>query len=100
MAGPLNDAPPMWLAAPFEVLGHTRDHAGEAWGLWLRWRDRDGTTHSYALPAELTLVEPGRLEAGMARRGLRLNANGTARAYLRAALARVATAVAEATEGS
>ncbi|WP_135468565.1 hypothetical protein [Crenalkalicoccus roseus] len=35
-----DDAPPRWLAAPFEVLGEARDAAGMGWGLFLRWRDR------------------------------------------------------------
>jgi hypothetical protein len=39
--------PPLWLAAPFEVLGRTRDHLGEAHGLWLRWSDCDGILHTY-----------------------------------------------------
>jgi hypothetical protein len=45
---PGGDAPPVWLAAPFEVLGETRDAVGAAWGLWLRWQDGDGTLHSAA----------------------------------------------------
>jgi putative DNA primase/helicase len=88
---PGEDAPPSWICAPFEVLGHTRDHAGEAWGLWLRWRDRDGTAHTYAMPAELLMVQPGQLEAELVRRGLRIAADGTARALLRLALGAVET---------
>jgi hypothetical protein len=88
---PGETTPPTWLCAPFEVLGHTRDTAGEGWGVWLRWRDRDGTPHTYALPAELLMVQPGQFEAELARRGLRLAADPAARALLRLALAEVET---------
>ena len=85
------DTPPPWICAPFEVLGRTRDHAGEAWGLWLRWRDHDGTPHTYAMPAELLMVQPGQLEAELVRRGLHIAADGTARTLLRLALGEVET---------
>ena len=88
---PSEKTPPPWLSSPFEVLGHTRDHAGEAWGLWLRWLDRDGTPHTYALPAELLMVQPGQFEAELVRRGLHIAADGTARGLLRLALAEVDT---------
>lgn len=90
--GPANgDAPPPWLAAPFEVIGETRDRAGEEWGLWLRWRDGDGMLHIYAMPHALVMVEPGRLEAELVRRGLRLSADPGARLLLRRGLAEVRT---------
>ena len=88
---PGEDTPPHWICAPFEVLGHTRDHAGEAWGLWLRWRDRDGTAHTYAMKSELLMVQPGQLEAELVRRGLTIAADGTPRALLRLALGEVDT---------
>lgn len=84
-----DDAPPNWLTAPFEVLGHSRDLAGEAWGLWLRWDDCDGLSHTLLVYAEWTVAEPGRLEAELARRGLRLSADPGARLLLRKALAGV-----------
>ncbi len=90
--GPANgDAPPPWLAAPFEVIGETRDQAGEEWGLWLRWRDGDGMLHTYAMPHALVMVEPGRLEAELVRRGLRVSADPAARMMLRRALGEVRT---------
>ena len=84
-----DDTPPHWLAAPFDVLGHSRDHAGDAWGLWLRWDDRDAISHTLPVPAEWMVADPGRLEAELARRGLRLSADPGARLLLRRALAEV-----------
>ena len=86
---PGENTPPAWLAAPFEVLGHSRDHAGEGWGLWLRWRDIDGNVHAYALAADMAVAVPGRLEAELTPRGLRISADPGARALLRRALAEV-----------
>ena len=88
--GPAGDnAPPHWLAAPFDVLGHSRDHAGDSWGIWLRWDDRDGLSHALPVPARWAVADPGQLEAELARRGLRISADLGARLLLRKALAEV-----------
>jgi uncharacterized protein (DUF927 family) len=78
-----------WLAAPFAVLARTRDAASEAWGLWLRWRDPDRAPHTFAVPNELLVTEPGRLEAELLSRGLHVSTNVTSRIMLRQALAGV-----------
>ena len=44
---------PIFIAAPFRVLGETRNDSGEAWGLLLRWRDREGRPHQWAIPRRL-----------------------------------------------
>ena len=77
------------MSAAFEVLEHTRDHAGEAQGLWLRWPDGYGVQHTYGMPFELLAIEPGRLEAELMRRGLRIRATSGARILLRRALGEV-----------
>ena len=46
------DKPPVWLSAPFEVLAHTRDAEGNAWGKLLRWRDLDNRMHEWAMPVK------------------------------------------------
>jgi hypothetical protein len=83
------DAGPLWLAAPFEVMGEARNAASEAWGLYLRWRDRDGSLHVWSMPARLLMAEPGALEAELMTRGLRLSVDPAARLRLRMALAEV-----------
>ena len=46
------EKPAIWLSAPFEVLAHTRDAHGYAWGKLLRWRDLDGVAHEWAMPVK------------------------------------------------
>jgi uncharacterized protein (DUF927 family) len=46
------DKSPIWLSGPFEVLAHTRDAHGHAWGKLLRWRDLDGKIHEWAMPVK------------------------------------------------
>jgi putative DNA primase/helicase len=47
-----SEKPELWLSAPFEVLAHTRDAEGYAWGKLLRWRDLDGRLHEWAMPVK------------------------------------------------
>jgi uncharacterized protein (DUF927 family) len=52
------DPAPLWIAAPFRVVGLTRNDAGEAWGAFLRWRDTEGRRHQWAIPRRL-IHRPG-----------------------------------------
>lgn len=88
-AGAGGDGPPLWLAARFDVLGHTRDGVGRNWGLLLRWRDRDGHPNTWAMPMRLLMAAPGALEAELVDRGLSVSASPAARLRLRQALAEV-----------
>jgi putative DNA primase/helicase len=83
------DAGLVWLCAPLEVLGEARDAAGEGWGLWLRWLDRDGRAHTWPMPARLLMTAPGELEAALVERGLRVATDPAARMMLRRALGEV-----------
>jgi putative DNA primase/helicase len=46
------EKPSVRLSAPFEVLAHTRDAHGNAWGKLLRWRDLDHRVHEWAMPVK------------------------------------------------
>lgn len=81
-----DDAPPVWLAAPFMVLGEARNAASEGWAMYLRWRDRAGVQHSWPLPRRMLVAEPGALEAELENRGLRLSVDSGDRMHLRRAL--------------
>lgn len=83
------DAPAVWLTAPFKVMGEARGADGTGWGLWLRWRDREGRIAAWLMPARLLMVGPGELEAMLVDRGLRVSADPAARMHLRRALAEV-----------
>lgn len=48
------DPAAVFIAAPFEVVGETRDDTGQSWGLLLRWKDSDGRSHAWAIPRRLT----------------------------------------------
>lgn len=49
-----NPAPtPIFVAAAFQIAGETRSDVGEGWGLLLRWRDREGRWHQWAIPRRL-----------------------------------------------
>lgn len=52
------DPAPIFITAPFIVVGETRSEVGEAWGLLLRWRDREGRVHQWAIPRRL-IHRPG-----------------------------------------
>lgn len=86
---PGEGAPPVWLAAPFDVMGEGRAPDGTGWGLWLRWRDGDGRLKSWLMPFRLLMVAPGEAEAELVDRGLRVSADPAARLHLRRALAEV-----------
>jgi len=47
------DPPPVFITGQFQVVGQTRSEVGEDWGILLRWRDRDGRTHCWAIPRRL-----------------------------------------------
>jgi putative DNA primase/helicase len=57
------EPPPVFIAAPFRVIGETRSDCGEAWGLLLRWHDREGRVHRWAVPRRM-IHEPGNAIAG------------------------------------
>ena len=45
------------VCGPFEVLAETRDNEGWSWGLLLRWKDRDGRAHEWAMPRSLLAAD-------------------------------------------
>lgn len=63
----------VWLAAPFEILGASRDPHGGAWGKTLRWCDPDGRVHvRHVADADLHR-EPATLCSALVADGLRIN---------------------------
>ena len=63
------DASPLWLSAPFEVLAQTRDEYGSDWGLLLRWYDPDGRRHEWAMPREVLAGRGDELWRNLLRNG-------------------------------
>ncbi|GHU03560.1 hypothetical protein FACS1894158_02230 [Betaproteobacteria bacterium] len=48
-----DDDEPKWICARIDILAKTRDNTSKAWGRLLEWRDSDGVSHTWAMPAEL-----------------------------------------------
>ncbi len=80
---------PQRLCDPFQVLAETRDDRGNAWGLLLRWQDRDGNAHDAVLPRELALGEGSELTRILLRQGLWVAPDETRRRKLVGYLATV-----------
>jgi putative DNA primase/helicase len=73
----------VWVAAPFSIVGETRSDVGDAWGLMLRWRDREGVPHSWAIPRRL-IHRPGNdIAEGLEHNGLSCGESGTAHQLLK-----------------
>jgi uncharacterized protein (DUF927 family) len=45
--------PPVWVCSALEVVAETTDGGGNAWGLLVRWKDRNGQQHEWAIPRRL-----------------------------------------------
>jgi len=61
---------PLQLSARLDVVADTRDTAGENWGRLLRWRDRDGKQHEWAMPLEMLATDSGLVRARLMDHGL------------------------------
>jgi uncharacterized protein (DUF927 family) len=87
--GSVGASNPVKLCGPFQVLAEARDTHGCAWGLRLRWQDRDGKTHEETIPRELALGEGAELARILVRRGLLVAPDDAKRKKLVAYLASV-----------
>jgi hypothetical protein len=63
----------VWICAPFEIIGESRDPDRGGWGLFIRWRDDDGRTHTDIVNLSESQSEPGKLCAKLADAGLRID---------------------------
>jgi uncharacterized protein (DUF927 family) len=75
--------PPVFVAAPFAVVGETRSDAGEAWGVLFRWQDRDGHPHQWAIPRRLVHDQGNSIAAELEDAGLECGSDGTAHNLLK-----------------
>ena len=84
-------AVPMFLAAPFRILGEGRDATGRGRSLLLAWNDNDGRPQRFAMPRRLLHGEHGTLAAELEDRGLRVKPGQMYRAKLAEGLSDVRT---------
>lgn len=84
-----DDQKPQRLCGPFEVLAETRPDGNDAWGVLLRWKDRDGVVHQWIMPRALLAGEAADLRARLAACGLDVSQSQGARASLVQCLAAI-----------
>ncbi|MDR3428095.1 DUF927 domain-containing protein [Silvimonas sp.] len=80
--------PPVFVAGQFDILGEARTSIGGEWGLFLRWRDRDGRLHEWALPKSLLHREGNAIAETLESGGLTCGI-GNSHTYLKMFLSRV-----------
>lgn len=61
---------PVQLSAWLEIVADTRDASGDSWGRLLRWKDRDGKLHEWAMPMETLATDAGSVRARLMDGGL------------------------------
>jgi putative DNA primase/helicase len=81
---------PIWLSEPFEVLAHTRDATGYAWGKLLRWRDLDARFHEWAMPVKALGGARDEVWRELLDGGLQISASSASRNKLAGYLSAVA----------
>ncbi len=79
-----NEQPPRWVCAPLHVIAKTRDEKSGEWGRLLEWRDDDNHTHEWAMPLELLEGDGSEVRRELARLGLHISHNQSARSLLAA----------------
>ncbi len=81
-----NEQPPQWICSPLHVTAKTRDENNGDWGRLLEWPDDDSKPHEWAMPLELLEGDGSEVRRELARMGVHLSPNPTARTLLGAYL--------------
>jgi uncharacterized protein (DUF927 family) len=79
-----NEQPPQWVCAPLHVIAKMRDEKSGEWGRLLEWLDDDGNTHQWAMPLKLLESDGSDVRRELARLGLHISPNQSARGLLAA----------------
>ena len=82
---------PIFVAAPFEIIGLTRSDTGEDWGLLIGWRDGDGQAHRWAIPRRLIHQQGNEIAVELENAGLTCGCDETAHRLLKQFVATVKT---------
>jgi uncharacterized protein (DUF927 family) len=64
------EKPWLHVCGPLTVAAETRDANGTSWGVLLRWRDREGREHSWAMPRAMLAGDGVELRAHLLDGGL------------------------------
>ena len=73
---------PLWLSSTLHVCAMTRDAKSAEWGRLLKWCDKDGVPHQWALPSELMQGDSADFRRELVRLGLTISPNRKAREML------------------
>jgi putative DNA primase/helicase len=74
--------PECFVCGPFEVLGVTRDAEQTNFGLFIRWKDKDGLPQEWALPMDMLAGDGVAVRSQLLSRGLWLGPSKGAREAL------------------
>ena len=85
------DAKPIFIAAHFDVVGEANDGAGTAWGLVLRWLDRDGRSHEWSCPKRLVHGDGNAIAGELENAGLACGTSRVAHEHLKRFIGAVRT---------
>jgi hypothetical protein len=83
------EKPPVHVCGRLAVATETRDADGRAWGVLLRWLDREGREHQWAMPRSMLAGDGAELRAHLLDGGLFLAPGRKAREALMSFLAAV-----------
>lgn len=78
------EQPPLWICGPLHVVALTRDENSGDWGRMLEWLDDDSEKHQWAMPLELMEGDGSEVRRELAKLGLNISPNPTARNLLAA----------------
>jgi uncharacterized protein (DUF927 family) len=79
-----NELPALWICSSMRVTAKTRDEKSGEWGRLLEWQDDDGNSHQWPMPLELLESDGLEVRRELARLGLHISPNATARGLLTA----------------
>lgn len=74
---------PIFVAAPFRVVGETRFGTGETWGILFRWYDREGRLHRWAIPRRMIHQQGNEIAEALEDAGLSCGSDGRAHDLLK-----------------
>jgi hypothetical protein len=73
------EKPDLHVCGPLAVVAATHDGTGHAWGVLLRWPDKDGTVHEWAMPLAMLAGDGTEVRARLLDRPVRRHRPGRAR---------------------
>jgi putative DNA primase/helicase len=85
------DPEPFFVAAAFEVVAEANDGAGNAWGVVLRWLDREGRLHEWCCPKRLVHGDGNAIAAELENAGLACGTSRAAHEHLKRFIGAVCT---------